>query len=277
MKIYLDIGHGGGDSGVVANGYVEKDLNLRFGMMVRDGFLRRGQTVFCSRETDVNNFGTTADDAIIGSAKLANSLGAELFLSLHFNSASGDTATGAQLIYSKNDSKGRALCDLIAKKYKEAGQPLNAIYTRVSDNGLDYYGVIRLTNMQAIIVESAFVTTLQDIKKFDDDKFCKGVAEALCDAVTEFYGLNDGNDKPGEETEMYYRVRRSWDDPKSQLGAYTVLENAIKKADENPGYYVFDESGKVVYPSAGGTDDYKAMYLDLKARVDEAVRILTEK
>ena len=30
MKIYLDIGHGGGDSGVVANGYVEKDLNLRF-------------------------------------------------------------------------------------------------------------------------------------------------------------------------------------------------------------------------------------------------------
>ena len=74
---------------------------------------------------------------------------------------------------------------------------------------------------------------------------------------------------------MYYRVRKSWDDPSSQIGAYTVLENAIKKADENPGYYVFDENGKAVYPVAGGTDDYKAMYLDLKARVDEAVRLLT--
>ena len=38
---------------------------------------------------------------------------------------------------------------------------------------------------------------------------------------------------------------------------------------------LFDESGKAVYSVAGGTDDYKAMYLDLKARVDEAVRLLT--
>ena len=46
----------------------------------------------------------------------------------------------------------------------------------------------------------------------------------------------------------YYRVRKSWDDKKSQLGAYKVLANAKKKADENPGYFVFDEDGKVVYP-----------------------------
>lgn len=46
----------------------------------------------------------------------------------------------------------------------------------------------------------------------------------------------------------YYRVRKSWADKKSQLGAYKVLANAKRKADENPGYYVFDESGNVVYP-----------------------------
>jgi len=45
-----------------------------------------------------------------------------------------------------------------------------------------------------------------------------------------------------------YRVRKSWDDPKSQIGAYSVLENAKKVCDANPGYYVFDESGKIVYP-----------------------------
>lgn len=44
-----------------------------------------------------------------------------------------------------------------------------------------------------------------------------------------------------------YRVRRSWDDIKSQLGAYGVLENAKANVDANPGYYVFDESGNVVY------------------------------
>lgn len=45
-----------------------------------------------------------------------------------------------------------------------------------------------------------------------------------------------------------YRVRKTWDDSKSQLGAYEVFANAKKKADENPGYFVFDNAGKSVYP-----------------------------
>ena len=45
-----------------------------------------------------------------------------------------------------------------------------------------------------------------------------------------------------------YRVRKTWADAKSQLGAYSVLANAKKQADKNPGYSVFDESGNVVYP-----------------------------
>lgn len=46
----------------------------------------------------------------------------------------------------------------------------------------------------------------------------------------------------------WYRVRKSWKDAKSQIGAYTVLANAQKKADENEGYFVFDMDGKAIYP-----------------------------
>lgn len=56
---------------------------------------------------------------------------------------------------------------------------------------------------------------------------------------------------PAKET--LYRVRKTWADSKSQLGAYKVLDNAKKKADENPGYSVFDESGKVVYSGKTST------------------------
>ena len=45
----------------------------------------------------------------------------------------------------------------------------------------------------------------------------------------------------------WYRVRKSWADVKSQKGAFKVLANAKKCADENPGYSVYDESGKAVY------------------------------
>ena len=43
-----------------------------------------------------------------------------------------------------------------------------------------------------------------------------------------------------------YRVRRSWNEAASQIGAYSNLEYA-KRACVN-GYYVFDENGKIVYP-----------------------------
>ena len=52
---------------------------------------------------------------------------------------------------------------------------------------------------------------------------------------------------------MLYRVRKTWSDSKSQLGAYNVLANAKKKADENPGYKVFDENGNLVYAGKAAT------------------------
>jgi hypothetical protein len=47
-----------------------------------------------------------------------------------------------------------------------------------------------------------------------------------------------------------YRVRKSWDDIKSQVGAYTVLENA-KKACNNVGseYEVYNSKGECIYPT----------------------------
>ncbi len=44
-----------------------------------------------------------------------------------------------------------------------------------------------------------------------------------------------------------YRVRKSWTDASSQIGAYSSLENA--KAAYKNGYYVFDDKGNIVYPT----------------------------
>ena len=46
-------------------------------------------------------------------------------------------------------------------------------------------------------------------------------------------------------TKKLYRVRKSWDDPKSQIGAFSNLTNA--KAACKTGYSVYDEKGVCVY------------------------------
>lgn len=47
---------------------------------------------------------------------------------------------------------------------------------------------------------------------------------------------------------MLYRVRKTWTDAASQKGAFSVYDNAVACADANPGYYIFDEQGKILYP-----------------------------
>ncbi len=47
-------------------------------------------------------------------------------------------------------------------------------------------------------------------------------------------------------TDIYYRVRKSWTDSKSQIGDYKDLDNAIEAARNNKGYFVFDENGKKI-------------------------------
>ena len=47
---------------------------------------------------------------------------------------------------------------------------------------------------------------------------------------------------------VFYRVRKTWADAASQIGAFTILDKAKECADQNPGYTVFDETGKAVYP-----------------------------
>ncbi|MGN0422065.1 MAG: mannosyl-glycoprotein endo-beta-N-acetylglucosamidase, partial [Lachnospiraceae bacterium] len=59
----------------------------------------------------------------------------------------------------------------------------------------------------------------------------------------------------GDTVVKYYRVRKSWEDAASQLGAYTVLANAKAMADKHPGYEVYDWNGKQVYSEAAeGTE-----------------------
>lgn len=75
----------------------------------------------------------------------------------------------------------------------------------------------------------------------------------LATEVTKKLGGTSSTTPSTPAKETLYRVRKTWADSKSQLGAYKVLDNAKKKADENPGYSVFDESGKVVYSGKTST------------------------
>ena len=69
------------------------------------------------------------------------------------------------------------------------------------------------------------------------------------------FQYDDGIETPSDTSgdilpdtdETWYRIRKKWKDADSQIGAFHDLEKAKACADSNPGYKVFDESGKRVY------------------------------
>lgn len=80
--------------------------------------------------------------------------------------------------------------------------------------------------------------------------------DKLCDLVDrwDLTQYDQGVDMPNagdilpETEEPWYRVRKTWADAKSQIEADHDLNLAKACADKHPGYYVFDESGKAIYP-----------------------------
>lgn len=68
----------------------------------------------------------------------------------------------------------------------------------------------------------------------------------LC-SIIERWNLTQYDAKGTDTAVQWYRVRKTWADSKSQIGAFKVLANAKECADQNPGYSVFDVNGVNIY------------------------------
>ena len=64
---------------------------------------------------------------------------------------------------------------------------------------------------------------------------------------------------------VVYRVRKTWEDVVSQVGAYKELGNAVAAADERKveGYRVFGEDGAVVYTPVAADEKIARLYIDI--------------
>ena len=85
--------------------------------------------------------------------------------------------------------------------------------------------------------------------------------EKLCSIIEKWnLAQYDAKDSGGEAI-RWYRVRKNWADSKSQKGAFKILDNAKKCADQNSGYKVFDADGNVVYEPKAAEPAVKVPFL----------------
>ena len=175
FKVVIDPGHGGPDPGAVGiAGLRETDVVLDVSLQLARLLQSRGVEVLLTRTSEV-------DVDLPPRVALANSSGADLFLSVHANALSMDRpdVNGIESFYFEPaGNRARSLAAAVQ-------QQMLAISPGSPDRGVRTarFFVIRRTVMPSTLVEMGFVTGSLDAPRLMDANFRRQMAVALATGV----------------------------------------------------------------------------------------------
>lgn len=241
FKVVLDAGHGGKDSGKNAHGFLEKNIALEITKKVGDILNReKGVNVIYTRKTDVFV-------ELTERANIANKNDADLFVSIHCNSAGknfapygtetfvmGMSRTNLNFDVAKSENSVIFLESDYKEKYNgfDPNKPESLIglkilqeeylsqsielASRIESNFSKKLGrksrgvkqqplwVLDASYMPSVLIETGFVTNVEEGKYLNSEKGQNEIADAIANAVLdykkEFFQENTNNTVIVEET-----------------------------------------------------------------------------
>lgn len=176
-KIVIDAGHGGNDPGAVVKsvGVNEKTLNLQVANILRDKLTAAGYEVVMNRDTD---YFVPLKDRYTN----ANELDADLFVSIHHNSAANAAINGIETLHhSSRDNKEIAVYiqdELI--KNTGAGNRGTKVRTDLA--------VLNGTKMPAVLVELGFMTNASELSKLRDSNYQNTLSDSILAGINKYFG-----------------------------------------------------------------------------------------
>ena len=219
--LILDSGHAKNTSGKrnEKENFYEWEFNNSIQYKIKSRCENLGITVFLTNP----NPGTVSDIALTTRANLANdywlrnSKPKSIFISLHANAFSNESARGTETYVAKNASTtsknfAKVLNDNIVKTMKE-------LDVNAKDRGVkaENFTVIYKADMPSVLVEYGFYTNLNDLNILKNNK--NELVEATVKSICEYFGIKYQvqTNKTTTSENIFYRV---------VAGSYTKREYA---------------------------------------------------
>lgn len=256
FTIALDPGHGPGPSnpGAVSHGLREADLTLSVA-----NYCKAALEKYPGVKVIMTHDGKTGTDDLYERVNDAVDAGADVFVSLHMNSAT-ETAHGAEVWYPNGSSykrdevsMGVTLSANILNRLQALGLYSRGAKTRDYPEGYDssvypdgstsdYYGIIRYARQRGIlgiIVEHAFITNDADAAFLSNEANLKAMGEADAEGIARTYGLRTNGSWQWSGGCWYYYVGST------QLTGWFWVTGARYYADasgnvQGPGWLLMD-------------------------------------
>lgn len=193
--IAIDPGHGGSDPGAIGHGYTEKQATLAISKYANNYF----------NEASMRTMMTRTDDRFVGlseRARMANAARANMFISVHINSAGNDSATGLETYHygtsnAASVKPAKALASYMKNRMVEAW-PLRDRGVKTAN-----FAVIRETAMPATLIEAGFINNKGDNYYIRTPKEQQKMGRAIYLATLDYYYHYEG--KKGI-TSLYQQV-----------------------------------------------------------------------
>ena len=183
-KVVLDPGHGYMSStgyfdvgAVGPSGTKESSVNLSIALKVKALLEADGARVVMTRSDD-----TSIDNPdLTRRAQIANSSGADLFLSIHQNATdAGPSIGGTEVNYWSDQSK--VFAALVQKHLVSALGRTDRGTQKTS-----LYLVSHIDTMPAALVECAFISNSEEERLLREDSFQQKAAKGIVDAIVEYF------------------------------------------------------------------------------------------
>lgn len=183
LKIVIDPGHGGKDSGAVAldGETYEKTVNLLVAERLMDKLSANSEispTITRTRDEYIK---------LLDRAGVSNDGDAHLFLSIHFNSADNSSAKGIEVLYASE--KNVRIKDTVQKDFASCLQKALIKETGAVDRGIKNRPAIIVLNKTknvAALAELGFLSNEDDLENIKDPDYIDKLAQGLYNGIEDY-------------------------------------------------------------------------------------------
>ena len=197
MKLYLDPGHGGSDTGALGNGLMEKNIALDIALKIRSILTSQFENVQVkmSRTGDVTkNLSQRMNEA--------NAWGADFYLSIHCNAFNGSSRGYEDYIHTSiADTSTTAKYQNIIHAEVLKLNPLPDRGTKKAN-----FRILRETAMPALLTENGFIDHAQDAALMKQSAWRQNVAQGHANGLEKAFNLKRKQQQEDPSTGTIYKV-----------------------------------------------------------------------
>lgn len=187
ITIVLDAGHGGRDGGSVGtNGTIEKEINLKYTLALKEKLVSLGYHVELTRKTDDGLYSELAPNKKTSDMKarfeIIKKTNPNLVISIHMNSFPDKSASGANTYYRAGDEASKNIANLIQAS-------INTYCGAKTKQGkVGNFYILNCSYYTSVLVECGFISNPEEETKLNSAEYRNKMVDAICSAIVLYYG-----------------------------------------------------------------------------------------